>query len=131
MKVKLLDYRTFTTTKENQPLLDKNGRPYTRISIKTDQHGTQWLSGLAYEDSPMMKWKAGDEVEIDIVQNGQYLNFSIPKVVRTDYAVMQELRIMNRKLDEIIGMLTEPMPPDGGPGGTDVQKDDMPPDMPF
>lgn len=79
MKLHITAVKHFKENKENQPLLDKNSRPYTRITIQTQEHGKTWLSGLGYQGDAQLNWKASDEVEADVTQNGQYTNFSIPK----------------------------------------------------
>lgn len=76
---KITSIKFYHTNKENQPLLDKNSRPYTRINMKTEQGGETWMSGLAYQGDSQMAWKIGDSVEIETKQNGQYTNFNVPK----------------------------------------------------
>lgn len=81
MKVKLTNLRFDDKNRDGVAYLDKNQRPYTRVGIQTEQHASQWLGGLAYQNSPsevMLKWRVRDEVEIETKQNGQYLNFSLP-----------------------------------------------------
>lgn len=66
-----------TTDKEGNPLKTKDNRPYTRLSIKTQEHGDTWVSGF---DGPITKnWKVGDLVDIEIEQKGEYFNFRVPK----------------------------------------------------
>ena len=38
-------YRT-DKNKEGQVLMGRNGKPYTKISIKTKEHGDVWLGGF-------------------------------------------------------------------------------------
>ncbi len=79
MKLKITAVKHYTTNKDQQPLLDRNSRPYTRITIQTAEHPGKWISGLGYQNDPQLNWKIGDEVEADVVPNGQYLNFNIPR----------------------------------------------------
>lgn len=55
--------------------------PYTRLGIKTQEHGDLWLSGFGRRDNS--SWKVGDKVEIEIKEvekDGKtYLNFSMPE----------------------------------------------------
>lgn len=73
----------FTTGKDNKPLINKNGKPYTRVSIKVAEHGDTFLSGFG--DPVNESWKEGDDVEIivdEVESNGKkYLNFSMPKKI--------------------------------------------------
>lgn len=94
MQVKLTKVARSTTKKDGSALLTKDGRPYTRLSIKTQQHGDKWLSGF---DNPQTKsWEEGQEVEIEVTENGEYLNFSVPK--REDK--------VDQKLEQILNKLT-------------------------
>lgn len=79
MKLKITAVKHYTTNKDSQPLLDKNSRPYTRITIQTAEHPGKWISGLGYQNDAQLNWKIGDEVEADVVPNGQYLNFNLPR----------------------------------------------------
>lgn len=65
-------YRT-DKDKNGNPLMSKAGKPYTRMSIKCQEHGDKWLSG--FSSGWNQNWKEGDTVEIEVKQNGQYLNF--------------------------------------------------------
>ena len=44
-----------------------------KMAIKTEQHGDKWLSTFKVQGTE--KWNIGDEVEINVTENGQYLNF--------------------------------------------------------
>lgn len=77
MQVKLTDVKKYTTKKDGTPLM-ANGRPFTSLRIKTAEHGDKILSG--FENPQNKDWKVGDTVEIDVEQNGEYWNFSTPKL---------------------------------------------------
>lgn len=77
MQVTITKINRTTTDKKGDALKTKDGRPYTRISLKTDQHEDKWLSG--FENADTKSWKQGDSVEIEVTQNGEYLNFKTPK----------------------------------------------------
>jgi hypothetical protein len=68
--------------KMGAPLMTKAGKPYTKLAIKTDKHGDQWLSGFG--NSRNEKWAEGSKVDI-MVSSTQgndgktYLNFETPK----------------------------------------------------
>ena len=59
------------------PKTSQAGKPYTSLSIKTNEHGEKWLSGFGNKDNE--NWNTGDTVEIEVEQKGEYLNFSTPK----------------------------------------------------
>ena len=90
-KVKLT--RVFTTdkNKDGSPLMGRNGKPYTRLAIKCEEHGDKWLSG--FQGSRNASWKEGDTVDIIVEQKGEYLNFRMPK--KED-----ELEIRIKKLED-------------------------------
>lgn len=75
-KVTLTKVYRSDTDKNGNKLVSKNGKPYTKVGIKTAQHGEQWLNGFGNFDN--RGWNEGDQVLINIEQNGQYLNFSTP-----------------------------------------------------
>lgn len=79
-KIKYLKFDE--VNREKQPYLDKNGRPYYKVSMKVDGN-ENWLSGLAYQDSEIRKWKVNQEVDIVITPkpyNGKtYYNFTLPR----------------------------------------------------
>lgn len=87
MKVEITKVARYTTNKTGEPLVNKQGRPYTSIRIQTKEHGEKWVSGFGNKENA--SWKEGDSVEIDITPNGEYLNFSMPK------------RIDNEQLEKI------------------------------
>ena len=79
--------------KEGKELIGKNGRPYTRVGIKTMQYGEKWLSG--FENRQNANWKEGDSVEVIVEQKGEYLNF---RTVSLDERV-EELEARVSKLE--------------------------------
>jgi hypothetical protein len=106
MKVKITNKSVQSANKAGAPYLDNQSRPYSRVGIQTEQHGKRWLSGFAYQGSPILNWKSGDEVEIEIEEKGQYLNFKLPKINQSNGSVgpmlekiFAELRTINGKLD--------------------------------
>lgn len=77
MKVELT--QVFKTDKKKlpdgtfEPLKSKAGKPYTRMSIKTKEHGDKWISGFANKTNDF--WAKGMSVNIEVTENGKYLNF--------------------------------------------------------
>lgn len=74
-KIKITKITQTDKDKEGNQLTNKFG-PYFRIGLQTEQHGTKWLSGFS---KSKLDWQVGQEVDIEVTENGQYLNFSIPK----------------------------------------------------
>ena len=133
MLVKLTNLQSYKVDKQGAPLLDKKQQPYARIVIHTEQHGKTPLSGFAYQNSPIWKWKAGDEVEVLVTQNGQWTNFSLPKVAPQGAVSPMYLERIEKKVDEILRILkedvdfVEPEPTlADGPQGDDIQPEDLP-----
>ena len=84
----------YTTDKSGKPLINKNNKPYTRVNLKTKEHGDTWISGFENDDNK--SWKEGDEVQIIVKQNGEYLNFEMPK----------KADATNEKLEQILNKMT-------------------------
>lgn len=77
-KVKLTAVYINETDKNGNQFISREGKPYKKMSIKTEQHGDKYLSGFVNKAN--QNWKKGDEVEIVVKENGQYLNFEVPKL---------------------------------------------------
>lgn len=63
--------------KNGNPFISKKGIAYKKMSIKTKEYGDKYLSGFCNKQNE--NWKSGDVVEILVTENGQYLNFEVPK----------------------------------------------------
>lgn len=74
-KIKIARIGAFNTDKQGNKLINRNGKPYTRVLIDTTDgrkmsgFGTQETSG----------WNEGMEVEVEVTESNGYLNFSVPK----------------------------------------------------
>jgi hypothetical protein len=77
MKQTLTFVARYTKDKMGNPLMTKTGKPYVSIRVKTNEHGDKFISGFGNAQNE--NWKVGDEVEMDIEQKGEYLNFTMPK----------------------------------------------------
>ena len=101
MKVTLTKVYRSTTDKEGNALMTKAGKPYERVSIKTQEHGEKWLSGFGAESN--QGWQEGDELELEIEESGQYLNFKNPR--GGNFAGVEQLKttvgLMQMKIDDI------------------------------
>ena len=112
--MKLTFVKRDTTDREGNELKTKDGRPYTRMSIKVEEKGDKYISGFGSKENE--SWKVGDDVEITVTEsdktdkNGEpYLNFSIPKkedrVLDNTERILNALVGINLKLAVIVGKL--------------------------
>src|SRR3990167_9743310 len=77
-KVKLTKIYVNDTKKSGEKLLTKDGRPYRKIAIQTDKHAGYLSDFIFRDDDEKLTWKVGDEVEIIVYHNGDFLNFKTP-----------------------------------------------------
>ena len=83
----------------------KAGKEYGYINITTDKHNNTILSGYTNKDNE--GWQVGTEVDIDIKQNGQYMNFIIAGVKKTvSREELDALKADIQKLKEEIAPLS-------------------------
>lgn len=68
---------TLTRVYTSEEKTGKTGKPYRQLNIQTEQHGEKWISG--FQNQANKNWKAGDTVEVEIVENGKYLNYKLPQ----------------------------------------------------
>ena len=73
MKLQITRIYTSTTDKNKNPLMTKDGRPYTRIAILTKEKGDKtWISGFLSEWN--RDWKVGMEVEAEVFEKDGFWN---------------------------------------------------------
>lgn len=80
MKITLKSVFINTSNKDGVPYQDKNGTPY-HMAVITSESGNKasrriW-SNEAHILQHIQTWRPGDEVEVDITQNGEYYNFDV------------------------------------------------------
>lgn len=76
-KVTLTGIWRNTTDKVGNQLKSAKGIPYTKLSFKCKEYGDKYVGGFGNKANE--GWKIGDTVDIIIKQNGEYLNFEMPK----------------------------------------------------
>ena len=85
----------------------KAGKPYTSFSIKVESRGDVFISGFGKKANA--DWKEGDEVEIDITQNGKWLNWTMPEVPKgyqlANNEIQKELDLIKDMLGRILSIL--------------------------
>lgn len=92
--------KIYTTNKDKQGnQLMANGRPYTRMSIKVAEYGEKWISG--FSNAVSKTWKEGDVVDVEIKQNGEYLNFETPKKEDISAKLNDKIELILTKLGKI------------------------------
>ncbi len=98
MEVKIVRVSHLSNDKNGNPLIAKNGRPYTRCLI--DLEDGRKASGFG---SALTKtWKDGDTVDIELEQSGQYWNFSVKKVdLESRVAKLEEAVFGNGKVPAV------------------------------
>lgn len=61
--LKIMQY-TLTYVKPEQKVSAKTGKPYTIVTIKTQETADAWISGFGNKESD--KWQGGDKVDLDV-----------------------------------------------------------------
>ena len=80
-KVKLDSVFINTTNKEGKPLISKNNDPYTMVVIKWEGKSASMYCDNkrnAQQIEMAKEWSQGQEIEVELEQSGQYLNFKLP-----------------------------------------------------
>ena len=109
--------------KNGNPLKTKDGRPYERVAIKTTQYGDKYISGFGGKGN--LEWKEGDEVQIEISENGEYLNFDMPKASSASPELLVKINQILENTITIINKLEEAGgPPSGLFGVVEPVKDE-------
>jgi hypothetical protein len=98
-KIKIARIAYLTKNKEGEPLVNKQGKPFTKILLDTTDGRT--MSGFKNQSSA--NWEEGMEVDVEVSEreyNGKtYLNFATQPVGAVD------LSEVNQKLDKILTLL--------------------------
>lgn len=94
-KVTLTGIWRNTTDKQGNPLKSAKGIPYTKLSFKCTEYGDKYIGGFGNKANE--GWKQGDTVEVIIKQNGEYLNFEMPK----------ELDVATERVAKLEGRVTK------------------------
>ena len=80
MKIKLTKVYRNTKDKTGKPLVDRHGREYEKVSIKSIEYGDKWISGFGGQWN--LFWREGDTVNVDVTEDSGYLNFRKPDPVK-------------------------------------------------
>lgn len=104
-KVTLTKIYTTDKDKAGNPLMSKTGKPYTRMSIKTEEYGDKYISG--FKNKANESWKEGDTVEVIIEEKGEYLNFSMPKEEDKQAEIFAKLHYKVTSVELRLGIIEE------------------------
>ncbi len=123
MKIIITKVFVSDKSKEGKPFVDRNGKPYKKIGIQTNIHGSQWLSCLSFRDTdPVRELKEGQSADIKIEQNGQYLNFSLPT----------RLDLLEERIEKLESYVFSGInPPPEGTTEESLEDEINPEDLPF
>lgn len=87
--------------------------PYTRIGMKVQEYGDQWLSGFGRKDN--MSWKVGDTVDVEIKEiekdGKKYINFEMPQRAGTlGFSIEDRDRLLRIEIavQKLLSMATTP-----------------------
>lgn len=117
-KVKLTTvYHADKDRNTKKPYISKEGNPYSKVSIKTEEYGDKWLSGFG--NTANYFWKKGDTVLIEVTENNGFLNFTNESTMLDRMLKAMEIRIL--KLERSLNKKTS-----GGEVVGDVDFDKKP-----
>ena len=97
-KVKITKIFQSNKDKDGNPLVSQFG-PYYKIGLQTAEYPTKYINGL---NKTQLSWQVGDEVEIDLIEKGEYLNFKLPKKEDVAVSKVEELEKRVIKLEELL-----------------------------
>lgn len=132
---KLTFVKRTDTDAKGDALVSKQGKPYTRVSIKVESKGDRYISGFGNQGNA--EWKVGDEVDITITESDTkdktgkpYLNFSQPKKQENN---SEQMEIILNKLTGIqltLGAIADHVIPKKK-AAYEYAEDENPEDVPF
>ena len=78
--MKITDIRVARSDKQGEPMISKyTKREQAKVSIKVDEpeapYAGKWISSFVELGDPAEAWKIGQDVNINITQNGDFWNF--------------------------------------------------------
>ena len=77
--VKLVNVYISDQKADGTKFIDRNGKPFQRIAIKTNVHGDNYLSSFIFQpNDPKLQFKVNDQVKILVWQSNGYWNFDLP-----------------------------------------------------
>lgn len=113
---------------KRQVAVSKNGKPYARVIVQFEEYkdgkgNMRWVTGFGNKRT--WAWKAGDDVQPSITEEGKYLNFTFEDTDENRLDVYQLPATIGFVMD-----LLKPRQPAEARGAAEVN--DIPPDdIPF
>lgn len=90
--------RNYDKDKNGLELMGKFGK-YYKYGLVTEEYPTKTIYGIGNKP---LDWKAGDKMEIDLEEKGEYLNFKLPKKEDVAVSKVEELEKRVKKLEETL-----------------------------
>ena len=113
-KITLTRVTPLTTDKAGNPLMGKNGKPYTRLLINCNEYGEKALSG--FQNASNAHWQVGQQVDVIVekvnVGGKEYLNFKMPEAFKVTEEEWKGLLQRIAKLEFDAMPSTAPATPD-------------------
>ena len=78
------------------------GKPFVSVAIKTEDGRS--ISGFGNKDNE--GWQSGDEVAVDVIQKGEYLNFTVPKGTFSKGNTAPDANRLEMKIDRALALLS-------------------------
>jgi len=78
-KVKITGIWINDKDKEGKKFISSKGKGYWKVALLCDKYQGKYLSSLIFDaDDERFNWQKGDEIEIVVEKNGNFLNFKVP-----------------------------------------------------
>lgn len=81
--------------------VSKAGKPFQSVRIQTTEYPGKYISGFGNKANE--SWSIGSEVDVEVVQKGEYLNFEMPKATPSGNSI--DSMAINTKLSQIQAQL--------------------------
>lgn len=97
-KVTVKTIKNYDKDKEGNTLTGKFG-PYYKYGLTCDEYPTKTIYGIGNKP---LNWQEGQEIEIDIEEKGEWLNFKLPKKEDVAVSKVEELEKRVKKLEDLL-----------------------------
>ena len=114
--------------KDGTSCISKNGKPFYKVGIQTNEFGDTWINGLIFDNPPT--WKEGDKIDL-IIKDEEYngitsKKFELPKPANIQGEkldkVMVELSFIKHQLERIAAVVVKDDYPTPEQEGLDPNK---------
>lgn len=112
MEYTLTYVNQFKTNKEGKPYIDKKGRPFVRVSIKVQEYGDNYVSGIIFE--PNCNWQVGEKKELviskEMYSGKEQLKFELPRKENKFEKIENDITALKLRVSNLEARLA-PKPP--------------------